>query len=70
MTNSDLALHKKLFSYDIISQAINDYSQISSIDCESDDEYFYLFFNNCVCEKELAVKEFSNYVIDLHNSRE
>lgn len=70
MINSDLALHKKLFSYDFIYQAINDYSQISSIDFKEDDEYFYLFFNNSVCEKELVVKEFSNYVIDLHNSRE
>ena len=61
-------INKEIFDIGIVTKAIEDYSDIASINVSETKDYIELEFDNCKYDTEETVKEFENYLIDLTNS--
>ena len=61
-------INKEIFDIGIVTKAIEDYSDIASINVYETKDYIELEFDNCKYDTEETIKEFENYLIDLTNS--
>ena len=61
-------INKEIFDIGIVTKAIEDYSDIASINVSETKDYIELEFDNCKYDTEETIKEFENYLIDLTNS--
>lgn len=52
-----------------IKRAIVDYRNICSIDIRNCEGYVVCCFSKGICDIDLIVKEFSNYLLELENAR-
>ena len=50
-----------------IKQAVNVYSLRARIECYRKDDVIVCYFYDCKYDKEIKIKEFLNYLIDLSN---
>lgn len=63
----DLVLNSLLYPCQYIERAIADYSAIAKITFEQQGDKSFLSFSDCKVQKEITIKEFCNYLIDLQN---
>lgn len=67
--NNSLYLNKEIYDEKCIYAAIQAYSQLSSINCVSNEKGWVCFFYQCQYDVELTKMEFENYLIGIMNRR-
>lgn len=62
-----LRFKQSLYSLDAIKRATIDYDDICKIEIQADSRYVNCLFTDSKVDTRLAIKEFSNYVLELMN---
>lgn len=62
-----LILSKDIYIISAIENAISAFSKLAEITISEETNCYFCEFNNCVYEKDITIKEFENYLIDLCN---
>ena len=64
---SDIMLHCTIYESSTIQQAVKAYSSLARIEFHRQNDYIVCNFYDCKYDKEITIKEFLNYLIDLSN---
>ena len=64
-----ISFNKKVYRKDCVLRAIDDYAYIANISFSEHDGYYICNFSNTKYDLEVTKKEFTNYLIELQNSR-
>lgn len=66
---SELLLNKEIYPIDAIAIAQRRYGALAKVRYGENNDYHILIFEKCYYDKELTMKEYENYVINLMVSK-
>ena len=64
-----LRLSNEIYSERAIKETIRSFSKLAEIKYSKSENYFICEFKKCVYDTQLTMDEFSNYLIDLMNTK-
>lgn len=63
----DVMLHSTIYDVSTVQKAIKAYKSFANIEFDRQNDYILCSVSDCVYDKEITIKEFLNYLIDLLN---